>query len=97
MVMVASNNRVVKVSISGDIDTVLISQDTSIIMPIREARAEFSGEFARVSMEGIEDKWIRSQGGVELSGKGGVNKIDEEDIRELVVSVRGWNMIRSMR
>ena len=36
MVMVASNDRVVQVSISRDIDVALVSQDTSIIVPVRE-------------------------------------------------------------
>ena len=37
MVMVTSNDRVVQVSISRDIDTALVSQDASIIVPVGEA------------------------------------------------------------
>ena len=36
MVMVAGNNGMVKVGIHRDVDTALISQDPSIIVPIRE-------------------------------------------------------------
>ena len=37
MVMVMSNNRVVQVSISRDIDVALVSQDASVVVPVREA------------------------------------------------------------
>ena len=36
MVMVTSNDRVVQVSIGRDIDAALVSQDASIIVPVRE-------------------------------------------------------------
>ena len=36
MVMVMSNNRVVQVSISRDIDVALVSQDASIVVPVGE-------------------------------------------------------------
>ena len=36
MVMVTSNDRVVQVSISRDIDMALVSQDASIVVPVRE-------------------------------------------------------------
>ena len=36
MVMVTSNNRVVQVSIGRDVDVALVSQDASIIVPVRE-------------------------------------------------------------
>ena len=37
MVMVTSHDRVAQVSIGGDIDAALVSQDASIVMPIGEA------------------------------------------------------------
>ena len=37
MVMVTSNDRVVQVSISRDVDAALVSQDASIIVPVGEA------------------------------------------------------------
>ena len=37
MVMVASNDRVVQVSISRDIDVALVSQDTSVVVPVGES------------------------------------------------------------
>ena len=56
--MVVGNNRVGEVSISRDIDTILICQNTGIIMPVGEVRAKFSGKIARESVGGIKDEWI---------------------------------------
>ena len=58
MVMVASHDRVAQVSISGDVDAALVSQDASIVMPIGEARAEGGRDCTRESMEGIKDQWV---------------------------------------
>ena len=37
MVMVMSNDRVVQVSLCRDIDVALVSQDASVVVPVREA------------------------------------------------------------
>ena len=58
MVVVASHDRVAQVSICGDIDVALVSQDASIVMPIGEARVEGSRDGTRESMEGIKDQWV---------------------------------------
>ena len=58
VVMVAGNDRVAEIGISRNIDTVLKSQDTGIVMPVGEARAKFRRGFTGESMEGIKDKWI---------------------------------------
>ena len=55
VVMVASHDRVAESSICKDVDTTLISQDSCIIMPIGEARAEGSGGGTGESMEGVKD------------------------------------------
>ena len=55
VVMVASYDSVAQASVSGDIDTVLVSQDASIVMPIRKAGAESGRGSTRESMEGIKD------------------------------------------
>ena len=55
VVMVASHDGVAQARVSGDIDTVLVSQDASIVMPIRKAGVESGRGSARESMEGIED------------------------------------------
>ena len=40
VIMMAGDDRTVEVSVSGNIDTALISQDASVIMPIGEVGAE---------------------------------------------------------
>ena len=100
MIMVMGDNFTMKVSVSRNIDMTLICQNTCIVMLIREVGAKFGGEFTRKSMKGIQDKWVRGRGGTKLVGEGGVNKIDEEGVREedycIVISIRGWYMIRMM-
>ena len=71
-----------QVSICGDIDAVLVSQNASVVVPVRKAGAEGSRDSTRESMEGVKDQWVRSRGGAELVGEGGINKVDEEFIRE---------------
>ena len=55
VVMVVSYDSVAQASVSGDIDTVLISQDASVVMPIRKVGAEGGRGSTRESIEGIED------------------------------------------
>ena len=55
VVMMASNNRMAKIGIGWDINTALVSQNASIIVPVREAQAEGSGNFIRESVEGVKD------------------------------------------
>ena len=97
VVMVTSHNRVAQVSISGDVDAALVSQDASIVMPVREARAEGSRDCTRESMEGIKDQRVRSRGGAKFVGKRGVNEVDEECVREqgdcLIVCVGSGDVI----
>ena len=101
MVMVTSDDRVAQVSIRGDVDTALVSQDASIIMPIGEARVESGRDSTRESMESVKDQWVRSRGGAKFGGKRGVNKVDEECVREegdrLIVRVGRRDMIWSTR
>ena len=47
MVMVSSDNRTVEGGVSGDIDTILKSQDSGVVFPVGETRAKLGGEFAR--------------------------------------------------
>ena len=61
MVMVASDNGMVKAGIGGDINMALVSQNTSIVVSVREAQAENSRNFTRESMESIKDQWIRGR------------------------------------
>ena len=100
-IVLVGNNRVLKISVGRNIDVALIGQNASIVVPIREVGLEFSGEFARKSMEGIEDNWVRDRRGTEFVGEGRVNKVDKEYIREkgncFVVCVRSRNMVRSLR
>ena len=88
-----------EVRVSGDVDMILIGQDASIVLPVREARAELSREFTRECMEGIENERVRGGGGRDAFGERGVNEVDDESIREeddiLVVSVSGRNMVRA--
>ena len=98
MVMVTCHDRVAEVSIGGDVDTALVSQDASIIMPIGEARVEGGRDCTRESMEGVKDQWVRSGGGAKFVGKRGVDEVDEECVREqgdcLIVCVRCRDVIR---
>ena len=55
VVMVASYDSVAQASVSRDIDSVLVSQDASVIMPIRKAGAESGRGSTREGMKGIED------------------------------------------
>ena len=62
---------------------------------------ECSGNFARESMEGIEDQWVQSRGRVEFISERGINQVDEEFVREegdsLIVHIRRGNVIWSVR
>ena len=58
MVVVSSHDGVAQASISRDIDTVLVSQNASVIVPVRKARAESGGDSTWESMEGIKDQWV---------------------------------------
>ena len=62
---------------------------------------ECSQDFARESVEGIKDQWVRSRGRAKFVGEGGVNKVDEEFIRKegdcLIVHVRGGYVIWATR
>ena len=58
---------------------------------------ESGWDFARESMEGVKDQWVRSRGRSELISEGGVYKVDEEFVREegdcLIVCVRNGNVV----
>ena len=58
---------------------------------------ESGWDFARESMEGVKDQWVRSRGRSEFISEGGVYKVDEEFIREegdcLIVCVRSGNVV----
>ena len=99
MIMVARYDRAAKASISRDIDAALVSQDSSVIVPIGKARAEIGRDCTRESMEGIEDQWVRSRGGAKFVGEGGVDEVDEECVREqgdrFIVRVGSGDMIWS--
>ena len=58
MVVVSSHDGVAQASISRDIDMVLVSQNASVIVPVRKARAESGGDSTWESMEGIKDQWV---------------------------------------
>ena len=47
-----------QVSIGRDIDTVLVSQNASVVMPVRKAGAESGRGSTRESMEGVKDQWV---------------------------------------
>ena len=101
MIMVTGNDRVVKGSIGRDIDAALVSQDASIVAPVREVGTKCSWNFARESVEGVKDQWVGGRGRPKFIGEGGVNKVDEKFIREegdcFIVCVRGGDVIRSVR
>ena len=44
-----------KIGIGWDINMALVSQNASIVVPVREAGAEGSRNLARESVKGIED------------------------------------------
>ena len=58
MIMVACDDGAAQVSIGGDIDAALVSQDSSVVVPIGKAGAEIGRDRTRESMEGIEDQWV---------------------------------------
>ena len=99
MIMVACHDGAAQVSISGDIDASLVSQDTGIIVPVGKARAEIGRDRTRESMEGIEDQWVGSGGGAKFVREGGVDEVDEECVWEqgdrFVVCVGSGDMIWS--
>ena len=97
VVMVAGHDRVAQVSIGGDIDAVLVSQNAGVVVPVRKAGAESGGSSTRESMEGIKDQWVRSRGGAEFVGEGGIDDVDKECVREqgdcLIVCVGSGDMV----
>ena len=101
MVVVAGDDGAAEGGVSGNIDTILEGQDTSVVLPVRETRAELGREFSGECMEGVEDKGVSCRGGSESFGEGGVYEVDEEGVREegdvFVVRVRGGNMIGTAR
>ena len=82
MVMVSGDNGAAKVGVSWDVDTILKGQDASIVLPVRETRAEFGREFAGECMEGVEDKGIGCRGSGKPLGEGGINEVDEKGVGE---------------
>ena len=78
VVMVAGYDGVAQARVSGDIDMVLVSQDASVIMPIRKVGAESGRGSTRESMEGVKDQWVRSRGGAEFVREGSIDEVDEE-------------------
>ena len=82
VVMVAGYDSVAQVGVSGDIDTVLVSQDACVVTPIGKAGAESSRGSTRESMEGIENEWVRSRGGAKLVREGSIDEVDKECFRE---------------
>ena len=62
MIVVAGDNGAAECGVSGNIDTILKGQDTSVVFPVGESRAKFGREFARECMEGIKDKGISCGG-----------------------------------
>ena len=71
-----------QVSICGDVDAALVSQNASVIVLVGKAGAESDRDSTRESMEGIKDQWVRDRGGVEFVGEGGIDEVDKEFIRE---------------
>ena len=82
VVMVAGNDRMTEGSIIWDIDPSLVSKDSSIIVPVREAGVKVGRDFARECMECIEYKRVRCRGRAELVGERSINKVDEQCIGE---------------
>ena len=66
MIMVACHDGAAQVSICGDIDASLVSQDSCVVVPVGKAGAKIGRDRARESMEGIQDQRVRSGGGAEL-------------------------------
>ena len=91
MVMVSSNDRAAEGGVSGNIDMILKGQDSGVVFPVGETRAELGGEFAGKCMEGVEDKGVGFGGSGEPFREGGVNEVYEEGVRKegdiLVVGV----------
>ena len=58
MIMVACDDGAAQVSIGRDIDASLVSQDTSVIVPIGKAGAKIGRDRTRESMEGVKDQWV---------------------------------------
>ena len=90
-----------EVGVGGNVDTILEGQDTSVILPVGEMRAELGREFSRECMESIEDKGVGCEGSSKPFGEGGVNEVDKEGVRKegdvLIVRVREGNMIWAAR
>ena len=101
MIMMPCHDRAAQVSICGDIDAVLVSQNASVVMPVRKVGVESSRDSTWESMEGVKDQWVRSRGGAELVGEGGIDEVDKEFVREqgdrLIVRIGCGDMIRSTR
>ena len=99
MIMVACDDGAAQVSIGGDIDASLVSQDSSVVVPIGKAGAKVGRDRTRESMEGVKDQWVRSGGGAKFVGKRGVDEVNKECIWEqgdcLIVRVRSGDMVRS--
>ena len=82
MVMVASDDGVAQVCIGRDIDAALVSQDASVVMPVRKAGAKGSWGSTWESVEGVQDQWVRSRGGAKFVGEGGIDEVNEERVGE---------------
>ena len=99
MVVVARDDGAAQVCIGRDIDAALVSQDSSVVVPIGKAGAKSGRDRTRKSMEGVKDQWVRSGGGAKFVGKGGVDEVNKECVWEqgncLIVCVGSGNMIRT--
>ena len=80
MIMVTCDDGAAQVSIGGDIDSSLVSQDSSVVVPIGKAGAKIGRDRTRKSMEGVKDQWVRSGGGAKFVGKRGVDEVNKECI-----------------
>ena len=99
MIMVSCHDGAAQVSICGDIDASLVSQDSSVVVPIGKAGAKIGRDRTRESMEGIKDQWVQSGGGAKFVRKRGVDEVDKECVWEqgdcFIVCVGSRDMIRS--
>jgi hypothetical protein len=76
--MRTSDNGLLEVKICKNIDSILVGEDPSVKLPVKESKAEFGWHLALKGSEGVKDEGVRGGGGSYFSGEGSVNEVDKE-------------------
>jgi len=82
MVVTTCEDSVTNGIIIRDVYAALVSEDSRLVLPVREAGAEGERDRTIHRLEGLEYKGIIGRGGLNMIGEGSVDDMDEEGGRK---------------